>query len=282
MPKRTPKQFLHAATMLMLVAAGALSQMQTASAATKPPAAPDTTFKPGWNLITNASHEGPGAFFDGRGELYVSWNWTPFWTEPPAGYDLRDQRWRTPEFRMADGYLAVFADRVHSGRLANHGFNYFAANPAAGFMQYVPNLKVGSPIRFTSMVLLWSSNVPNLVPPMSIDPGNLEARVCIDQDGGPRDMTDPNLVCSPWSKTYDKYHQLVVDGVVKAGTVNAFLWTRSSEFVEHNDYYMDDSCFEVLAKATDKGICAGAGFVDAGRIEVLNWHQVNDNKVASK
>jgi hypothetical protein len=257
---------------------GTIISAQTASAqGRQPPAAPDTTFKPGMNLITNASHEGPGVFFDGRGELYVSWNWVPFWTEPPPGTNLRDQRYRTPEFRMADGSIEVFKDRVKSGRLSNHGFNYFAANPAAGFMQNVKNLKPGSPIRFTSWVLLWTSNIPNLIPPKSVEPGNLEGRVCIDQDGGPRDMTDPNLVCSDWSKKYDEWHQLSVDGVAKADTVNAFLWTRSSEFVEHNDYYMDDSCFEVLAKATDKGICKGAGFVNDGRLEVLDWYQRNTN-----
>jgi len=271
-------------------AALALSALPVTAATTKPPkpvktpkpvatkAAPDTTFKPGLNLLLNASHEGPGVFFNGRGELFTSWDWTPFWAEPPAGYSLRDQRWRTPEFRMADGYRPQFVDRVHSGRLADHGFNFFAANPAAGFMQYVPNLKVGSHVRFTSWVLLWSSNATNPVPPTSIDPGNLEARICIDTDGGPRDMTDPNLVCSDWSRNYDVWHQLSVDADVKASKVNVFLWTRSSEFVQHNDYYMDDSCFEVLGKPTDKGICVGQGFVDTGRIEVLNWHHAHPDQ----
>ncbi len=268
-------KFVRNSIALALVAGVFASASPAWAATTKPP---DTTFKPGWNLITNASHEGPGVFFSGRGELFVSWNWTPFWAEPPAGYDLRDQQWRTPEFRMADGYLPEFKDRVHSGRLSNHGFNYFAANPAAGFMQYVPNLKVGSNVRFTSWLLLWTSNIPNLVPPKSVEPGNLRGRVCIDTDGGARDMTDPNLVCSDWSKNYDEWHQISVDAVVKAEKVNAFLWTQSTEFVEHNDYYMDDSCFEVLAKPTDKGICKGAGFVNDGRVEILAWHLANPGK----
>ncbi len=263
-----------------LIAAVALSGLlgaQSAHAAGKKPTPPppDTTFKPGGNLITNPSHEGPGVFFAGRGELFVSWNWTPFWAEPPAGFDLRDQRWRTPEFRMADSYQEVFKDRAHSGRLSNHGFNYFAANPTAGFMQYVKNLKPGAPVRFTTWLLLWTSNVPNLVPPKSIEPGNLEGRVCIDTDGGPRDHSDPNLVCSDWSKKYDVWHQLSVDAVAKSDTVNVYLWTRSSEFVEHNDYYMDDSCFEVLAKATDKGICTGAGFVQTAP-GVIEWYTANN------
>lgn len=269
------------AALLIGISTLATSAHLSVAATRKPPKAPvaapvvtDTTFKPSQNLLTNPSHEGPGVFYDGRGELFVSWNWTPFWDEPPPNESLRDQRWRTPEFRMADGSIEVFKDRVHSGRLSNHGFNFFAANPAAGFMQYVSNLKPGTPVRFTSWVLLWSSNAANPLPPTSIDPGNLEGRVCIDTDGGPRDITDPNLVCSPWVKNYDKWQQMSVDAVIKTAKVNVFLWTRSSEFVQHNDYYMDDSCFEVLAKATDKGICKDAGFVQTGP-GVTEWYKNN-------
>lgn len=250
------------------------------AAAPKPPKAPkvsktpDTTFKPGLNLLANPSHEGPGVFFGGRGEIFVSWNWVPFWAEPPPGYDQRDQRWRTPEFRMADSYVEAFKERAHSGRLSNHGFNYFAANPGAGFMQYVKNVKPGSTVRFTSWLQLWTSNEPNLVPAKSVNPGNLKGRLCIDPDGGPRDLTDPNLKCSEWSKTYDTWHQLSVDAVAISTTVNAYLWTYSTEFVEHNDYYMDDSCFEVLPAAGAKGICAGAGFVPTGA-GVMEWYQAN-------
>jgi hypothetical protein len=267
--------------LIAVFVSSALLQMAPADAQTKkPPKAKktpvvvDSTFRPGGNLMTNPSHEEPGVFFQGRGELFVSWDWVPFWAEPPAGYDQRDQRWRTPEFRMADGYLKEFKDRVHSGRLSNHGFNYFAANPTAGFMQYVKNLRPGSPVRFTSWVQLWSSNVPNLVPPKSVQPGNLEARLCIDQDGGPRDHTDPNLICSEWSKKYDDWHQLSVDGVAKGPVVNAYLWTRSSDFVEHNDYYMDDSCFEVLNSPADKGICTGASFLPTAP-GVIEYYKAN-------
>lgn len=50
----------------------------------------------GVNLFTNPGHEHPGAYFGGRGELNVTWNWIPFWEEPPTGADLRDPNYRTP------------------------------------------------------------------------------------------------------------------------------------------------------------------------------------------
>ena len=40
----------------------------------------------GVNLLTNPSHEHPGAYFGGRGELNVTWNWVPFWEEPPGRF----------------------------------------------------------------------------------------------------------------------------------------------------------------------------------------------------
>ena len=270
-------KFIKSSLVTALTVSSFIGFSPATAAAPKPPKAPktpDTSFKSGLNLFANPSHEGPGVFFGGRGEIFVSWNWTPFWDEPPAGFDQRDQRWRTPEFRMADSYIEAFKNRAHSGRLSNHGFNYFAANPGAGFMQYVKNLKVGTPVRFTTWLQLWTSNEPNLVPPKSQKPGNLKARLCVDQDGGPRNLTDPNLKCSDWSTKYDDWHQLSVDAVPMTTTVNTFLWTYSTEFVEHNDYYMDDSCFEVLAKANDKGICTGAGFIPTGA-GVMEWYQAH-------
>ena len=270
------KYIIKGAVIATLALSSFVNLTPATAAVTKPPKTPDTSFKAGMNLITNPSHEGPGVFFGGRGELFVSWNWVPFWAEPPAGYDQRDQRWRTPEFRMADGYIEAFKDRAHSGRLSNHGFNFFASNPGAGFMQYVKNLKPGAPLRFTTWLQLWSSNEPNPIPPKSISPGNLKARLCIDQDGGPRDLTDPNLKCSAWTTKYDTWQQLSVDAVAMSTTVNAFLWTYSTEFVQHNDYYMDDSCLEVLPKSGAAGICKGASFVPTGP-GVLDWYKTNPN-----
>lgn len=242
---------------------------QTATAATPGP------FKAGMNLLMNPSHEGPGVFFGGRGEIFVSWSWVPFWAEPPAGMDKRDPAFRTPEFRMSDARDPKLGGRVRSEMLSDHGFNFWASNPTAGFMQYVKNLRPGSPVRFSTHTLLWTSNVANTFPPSSELPGDLQAKVCIDQDGGPRNHLDPNLVCSEWSNKYDTWHQLTVDGVAKTSTVNVFLWVRSSMHVQHNDYYMDDSCFEVLPRAGAKGVCKDGGLVPTGK-GVTEWYKAYD------
>lgn len=243
-------------TVATVVAAMAMAGGATSVAAQAPkPAAP------GVNLLENPGHEHPGAYFDNRGELNVTWSWVPFWQEPPPGVDLRDQNYRTPEFRPP--FARDYPERVKSGGGSDRWFNYFALNKAAGVMQVVKNVPVGRPVRFTSHLQLWSSN-NNAQPVKSTDDGNLLVRLCIDQDGGPRDLTDPLLVCSQWSQPYDAWRQLSVDGVARNSQVLVFAQTTASLPVEHNDAYMDESCFEILPAAGAKGVCRGNGLVPTG------------------
>lgn len=221
-------------------------------------------YTPGKNLLINPGHEHPGVYFAGRGEINVTWGWLPFWEEPPQGMDPRDPYFRTPEFRPV--FRHEYPYRVHSGEGSNRWFNFFALNKKAGIMQYVINLPIGRPIRFTSWLQLWSSNLSEQseIPPRSIQDGDLKVRVCIDQDGGPRDMTDPNLKCSEWAQPYDRWAQLSVDGVAMNSVVNVLIWSSAELPVEHNDIYADDSCFEVLPSPGAPGICLGQGFVPTG------------------
>jgi hypothetical protein len=215
-------------------------------------------YGPGQNLLSNPGHEHPGAYFAGRGEINVTWDWVPYWEESPPGVDPRDQYYRTPEFRPP--FARDFPERVKSGAGSDRWFNYFALNKKAGIMQYVAGVPFGSPIRFTSHIQLWSSN-DNATPAKSTNDGNLLVQVCIDQDGGPRDMTDPELKCSGWKQPYDKWEQITVDAVAKNNVVNVLIWSTASIPVEHNDIYADESCFEILRAAADRGVCMGAGFV---------------------
>lgn len=227
-----------------------------------PALAADTgTAAPGQNLLTNPGHEHPGSYFGGRGEINTAWNWVPFWEEPPAGVDLRDQNYRTPEFRPIFSYQYPY--RVHSGGGSDRWFNYFALNKAAGVMQVVSNLPIGQPVRFSSWVELWSSN-ENIDPPKSTKDGNLQIRLCIQTDGGPRNMVSPNLKCGAWAQPYDKWVQLSIDATTISSTVLALIQSTASLPVEHNDAYADDSCFEVLPTANAKGICQDAGFIPTG------------------
>jgi hypothetical protein len=219
--------------------------------------------RPGINLITNPSHEYPGAFFMGLGEVNVSWNWVPFWEDAPEGTNPRDPYYRRPEFRPT--VARDYPYRVHSGGASNRWFNFYALNKKAGVMQYVENVPVGSALRFTSWVQLWSSEDDDpAVPPRSTRDGNLQVRVCVDQDGGPRNMDDPELKCGDWSQPYDKWAQISVDAVAKNSVVNVMIWSAAAVPVKHNDTYADDSCFEILTSAADKGICLGASYVPTG------------------
>ncbi|MCW1966546.1 MAG: SH3 domain-containing protein [Anaerolineae bacterium] len=237
-----------------VAAASSVMGAQVATAQTPAPA------QPGVNLLTNPGHEHPGAYFGGRGELNVTWNWTPFWEEPPPGTDLRDQNYRTPEFRPP--FARDYPYRVNSGGGSDRWFNYFALNKAAGIMQVVEGLQAGQRLRYSAWVQLWSSNDNDpAIPPKSTRDGNMQIRACIQQDGGPRNMVSPELVCSPWYQPYDKWYQISVDAVAKGPKVLALVQSRASIPVEHNDAYVDDSCLEILSGS---GICLGQGFVPTG------------------
>jgi Bacterial SH3 domain len=221
-------------------------------------AGPSSAWGPRLNLLSNPGHEHPGVYFAGRGEINVTWNWVPFWEEPPSGDNLRDQNYRTPEFRPV--FASIYPDRVHTGGGSDRWFNFFALNHAAGIMQVVHNLPIGKPVRFSTWAQLWSSNVTSN-PATSEQDGNMRLRVCILTDGGPRNMVSPNLVCSDWAQPYDKYAQISVDATPISSTVLALVQSDASIPVQHNDAYVDDSCFEVLPSAGAAGICLGAGFV---------------------
>lgn len=244
----------------------ALALGVSAAAAGAQPAAAQTTYPPpgpGVNLLTNPGHEHPGTYFGGRGEINTTWNWVPFWEEAPPDKDPRDQNYRTPEFRPP--FARDYPERVKSGGGSDRWFNYFALNKNAGIMQYVVNMPVGAPVRATSWLQVWSTNDDYPVESKKdVNEGNLKVRLCIDQDGGPRDVTDPQLVCSDWAQPNNRWDQLVVDGVAKNSAVNIILQSTADIPVQHNDIYADDSCFEVLPAAGAPGICKGAGFVPTG------------------
>lgn len=230
------------------------------------PASAQATYPPpgpGINLLTNPGHEHPGSYFAGRGEINVTWNWVPFWEEAPPDKDPRDQYYRTPEFRPP--FARDYPERVHSGGGSDRWFNYFALNRNAGIMQYVVNLPVGSPVRYTSHLQVWSTNDDYPVEAKKdVNEGNLRVRVCIDQNGGVRDMTDPELVCSDWAQPNNRWEQLSVDAVVKNSAAFVLIHSTADIPVQHNDIYADDSCFEVLPSAGAAGTCKGAGFIPTG------------------
>jgi hypothetical protein len=241
-----------------VIALGVASFALLSPAAVAAPAAPATYAPVGVQLLTNPGHEHPGVYFAGRGEINVTWNWVPFWEEPPKGDDPRDPIFRTPEFRPV--FASIYPYRVLSGGGSERWFNFYALNKTAGVMQLVSNLKIGQPVRFSTWAQLWSSNVTS-DPPKSTQDGNMKIRVCVQADGGPRNMLDPNLKCSEWAQPYDRFAQIYVDAVPLTTTVIALIQSTVDIPVQHNDAYVDDSCFEVLPTAGATGICLGATYI---------------------
>lgn len=231
----------------------------------------------GVNLLTNPGHEHPGANFGGRGDINVTWNWNPFWEEPPAGVDSNNPGYRTPEFRAT--FARDNAELVRSGAGSDRWRNSASVNRRAGIMQYMADLPVGAPIRFTSWVQLRSND--DAAPNAASKKGDLKVRLCIDQDGGPRDLTDANLVCSDWKQPYDTWEQISIDGIAKNSVANAIIWSTADTPFLFNDVYVDESCFELLPGVGGKGICAGAGWIETGPNVLPLPANVGDIKISA-
>jgi hypothetical protein len=199
-------------------------------------------------LLRNPSFEGPTTErFDPcdlriAGELRTPEGWEPYFRcKAPNDPPYTNHR---PEFgtiRAAD-----FAYRVRSGNDALKYFNFFARSESAGVSQRV-SVQQGQWLQFSMWVQLWTSacdasQLPGDKPSSLYWPGDLEARVCIDTDGGVLDF-DSGTVCSDWSRerAWDAYAQLKVIAQAAGPEVTVALNTRAAHPVKHNDVYADDA-----------------------------------------
>jgi hypothetical protein len=199
-------------------------------------------------LLRNPSFEGPTSDrFDPceqrvAGELRTPDGWDPYFRcKSPNDPPYTNHR---PEFgtiRAAD-----FAYRVRSGGEALKYFNFFARSESAGVSQRVA-VQPGQWLQFSLWVQLWTSacdasQLPGNNPSSLYWPGDLEARVCIDTDGGELDF-DAGTVCSDWTRerAWDTYAQLKVAAQAKSSEVTVALNTRAAHPVKHNDVYADDA-----------------------------------------
>ncbi len=146
---------------------------------------------------------------------------------------------------------------MRSGATALKYFNFYARNESAGVYQRVTGISPGQWLAFTLWTQVWTSNcdasvLPDDVPSSGYEPGNLEARICIDTDGGALDF-DQGTVCSDFVREpiWDKYTQIRVSAPAAASEVNVVLNTRAEWSVKHNDTYADDAAlFAVDAPVT--------------------------------
>jgi hypothetical protein len=158
-----------------------------------------------------------------------------------------------PEFFNIDKRLnPAFEARVRSGDTALKYFNFFARNESAGVYQRV-SVTSGDWLRFSLWVQLWTTNCsPGLWDPPLVtseyEPGNLEARVCIDTDGGALDW-DSGTVCGGFARyrAWDNYAQVQVQAQAKSNEVLVILNSRADWPVKHNDVYADDAELHVIA-----------------------------------
>ncbi len=177
--------------------------------------------------------------YSGAGPL----GWTPYFRckRETDGEGINDG----PEYTTMTA--AVRAYRVRSGDAALKYFTFARVQESAGVYQRV-TVPDGQWLRFSAWVQLWTSQclndkLPDQTPPSSfMEPGNLEARVCVDTDGGALDW-DAGTVCSHWVRepAWDKYVQLGVNAQAQADEVLVAINTRNQWRVRFNDTYVDDA-----------------------------------------
>jgi hypothetical protein len=227
---RIPFRFSATAVILaFLTAAPALAQT--------PVPLQNPRFDPPWSKRADVC--GSGATLE---EVQVPNGWEPYWTCQSPGDPTQINR--TPEYRMVG---MDFSYRVRSPETALRYFNFWALNRSAGVYQVVPVL-ARSYLRFSLWTQVWTSNV-DINPPASIEPGDLDVRVCIDTLGriGAPNFADPDVVCSAWVRPYDAYSQLYVEASARADRVTVILNSRAEYSVKHNDVHADDAELFIVA-----------------------------------
>ncbi len=200
---------------------------------------------PSANLLVNPSFNAPAPFQTDActgqtaGELQVPNGWTAyFMCRQPGDADNINRR---PEYRPAD---MTYAYRVRSPQTALKYFNFWALNKSAGVYQVVNGITPGSLLKFSMWVQIWTSNCDVNPPNSQCEPGNLEARLCIDTDGGSKFETGAaGVTCSAWTRqaAWDKYTELTLETVAQSSQVIVALNTRAEWAVKHNDVYADDA-----------------------------------------
>jgi hypothetical protein len=197
------------------------------------------------NLLVNPQFDPPlSPRFDAcdnriANELLLPAAWEPYFKCKQPG-DPGDTNLR-PEYGLSS--TQFFPERVRSAETALKYFNFWAINESAGVYQIVKNVKPAAKYRFGIWVQLWTSDCDLDKPNSWCEPGELQARACIDTDGGAFDPNGANTVCGEWSRerAWDRYAFVFVDAAAQASEITVALNTNARWAVKHNDAYADDA-----------------------------------------
>lgn len=223
---------------IIAVAVASMAFAPAPASAQTPVPLQNPTFDPPWSKRADVC--GSGAILE---EVQVPQGWEAYWACPSPGEPTQINR--TPEYRMVG---MDFPYRVRSPGTALRYFNFWALNRSAGVVQVVP-VPTRARLRFSLWVQVWTSNVDIDPPTSSIEPGDLDVRVCIDPLGraGTPDFADPAIVCGAWARPYDAYAQLSVEATAQADRVTVILNSRAEYAVKHNDVHADDAELFIIA-----------------------------------
>jgi hypothetical protein len=137
---------------------------------------------------------------------------------------------------------------VRNGDLSQQWFHSFG-NFQAGVLQQVPNIQVGSKLKFELWVLTWSCDSEakgNCGGAISGDPSPMHVRIGIDPQGG-GDVFNPAIVWSPEQNAWDAWYHFEVEAVAANSTVTVFVYSYPDYRSQDNNVYIDDASLMVVA-----------------------------------
>jgi uncharacterized protein YgiM (DUF1202 family) len=174
--------------------------------------------------------------------------WTAFWACKSGSEQNQDQVNREPEFRLMNADVSEQRPRVRSYPTSASFFTFFSLNRNAGIYQTVRNITPGQRLRFSAWTQLWTTNGDDAT--SVIQPGGLQARVCIDTIGatlfGNPNWNSPSMVCSTPTREYDRFVQISVEATAASNQVTVIFDSGADYPVKHNDVFVDDAELVVI------------------------------------
>jgi hypothetical protein len=201
----------------------------------------------GPNLLQNPGFELPHVqSIPGKENCFLAAPWSAWWA-PKNGWE-RDQCYHlAPEYKGSTR-ADVPGNRVRNGDLSQQWFHSYGSFEA-GILQQVPNIQVGSKLKFELWVLTWSCDKEskgNCGGATSGDPSPMHVRIGIDPTGG-GDVFGSAVAWSPEGNAWDTWTHFEIEAVAKSSTVTVYVYSDPDYCSQDNNVYVDDASLVVVS-----------------------------------
>jgi hypothetical protein len=201
----------------------------------------------GPNLLQNPGFELPHVqSIPGKENCFLAAPWSAWWVSK-TGWE-RDQCYHlAPEYKGATR-ADVPGNRVRNGDFSQQWFHSYGSFEA-GILQQVPNIQVGSKLKFELWVLTWSCDKEskgNCGGATSGDPSPMHVRIGIDPTGG-GDVFGSAVAWSPEGNAWDTWTHFEVEAVAQNSTVTVYVYSDPDYCSQDNNVYVDDASLVALS-----------------------------------